>query len=81
MNKNTITIKSNDPTAYIPVTIKGRALWRAKEVGPRGGQRYIYTARSEGQTAPNPYALWSDRAKDVESHHATPAGSGVGYRG
>lgn len=52
------------------VTVKGVSLWRSQE-----GSKVLWTARYDGQSAPNPFAIWYQRASDV-GYAGDTAGTG-----
>lgn len=63
------------PVGAVKVTaviVRGAKLWRMAE-----GSRVSYTWRSEGQTEPSPWSLWSDRARDVSEGDVCGTGNRI----
>jgi len=58
----------------VPVTVRGRMLWKRNETGPRGGHQVWYAERRDGQNRPNRWELWSSTARNAGGY-ASSAGT------
>lgn len=59
------------------VSRTGQLAFRGEERGPRGGVTPWYAPRSEGQTQPGAWVIWSPRLRDVSDGDVAGTGARI----